>query len=335
MWSRIVGHGPRIAELKADIASGRLPNAYLFAGPKGVGKRMAAEAMAMALACQVPPAPGEACGSCAGCRRALARGHPDIFLVAAEAEYPDFRPPPGKERKPSEEIRIEQIRDLKSRIQFHPLEARAKLVIIVSADRMTISAANSLLKALEEPPSATHFVLTSSSPHGLLATIRSRSRWMSFGPLPEGEIAAILMRERGLSGEDSLRIARLSGGSAGRALATDPEFVAAVMGRFATLAGRAASADIIEAAEEWSLAKGHEPPLILDLIASWYRDRLKFLSTGANDRMIHANAAGPDCTISAGKAEAAIREIAAARRALDTTANKQLLFEHLLFTLTA
>ncbi|MFH0799317.1 MAG: DNA polymerase III subunit delta' [Pseudomonadota bacterium] len=333
MWSKITGHPRQIEELRRALASGRLPNAYLFSGPRGVGKRMTANALAAALACTSGGA--DACGACAGCRKVAARNHPDVFTVEPEAIQPGWEPPPGKDKKPSEEIKIEQVRDLQSQLQFHPLEARAKLAVVDEADRMTEATANSLLKIIEEPPQATHFVLISAAPHALLPTIRSRCRRVEFGPLAEEDVALILSEGGRASLPQAMMIARLSGGSVGGALAIDPEFVVEVMNRFTTLRGKASGADIIQTAEGWSHSEASELRLIFDLLASWYRDCLRYRTTGDNSSLIHPDAARAAELMPIQRAERAISEIAAARRTLETTANKQLMFEHLLFTLTS
>ncbi len=333
-WSNIVEQEAPIAQLKNALASGRLAGAYLFAGLRGVGKRRTADALAGALLCPHRTDAG-ACGSCAACRKCAEGNHPDLFVVLPEALQPDWKPPPGKDRKPSEEIKIERIRELQGELQFHPLEAKAKLAIIDEADRMTAAAANSLLKILEEPPEATHFVLVSALPHRLPATIRSRCQTIAFAPLSEGTIETLLAQRFEGNSTGNTRIARLSGGSIGAALAFDPELVDEVIGRFSALATGASSQDLLAAAEGWGREEPERIALILDLIASWYRDVLRYHVVGDAGALAHAEAAAAAAGIGPRRAERCLAEIARARAALEGRANKQLMFEHLLFTLAA
>ena len=336
MWTSIIGHGRQIDQLCKAISSGRLPNAYLFAGPRGVGKRRAADELAASLVCSSPDAASSgACGTCLACRKAASRTHPDLFLVLPEAQDPGWKPPEGKEKKPSEVIKVEQVRALQSALQFHPLEAKAKLAIIDDADRMNASTANSLLKILEEPPPLTHFALVSTMPNSLLPTIRSRSARLDFGPLSDGEIAAKIASEKGVAREEALRIARLSGGSLGTALAIDPEFLSDTIGRFLTLCRKASTADVLATAEGWSHRSPGEIRLTFDLLASFYRDCLRIAAAGGEVSAAHPEAFEMAPRIGAARASRALSDIDSARRSFDTTANKQLMFENLLFSLTS
>ena len=230
-------------------------------------------------------------------------------------------------------IKIDQVRRLQADLRFHTMEAPAKLAIIDEAHRMTESAANSLLKILEEPAANTHFILVSSLPHRLPATIRSRCQCISFSPLPEKEISKFISSRNDMPPSKALRIARLAGGSLGTALMLEPEFIDEVMGRFMVLTGGASSSDIIEAAQEWARQEPERMILIFDLIASWYRDMLYYQTTGNAGGLAHPEAAGAAAHIHSLRAMRNLAEIEKVRTAADGNANKQLMFEHLLFTL--
>lgn len=338
MWSSIIGHERQIDRLRKALASGRLPSAWLFAGPRGVGKRRTADVLAAAIACgEAAGRGGDPCGSCAACRKVAAQNHPDVFVVEPESEQETGVTGHDNKRKStkklSETLKVEQIRDLQARLQFHPLEARAKLAIIDESDRMSESTANSLLKILEEPPAATHFVLISTRPDALLPTIRSRTSRLDFGPLSDEQIAGALSRGGGMTREEAQRISRLSGGSLGQALALDPDFIGQTLGRFLALGPRGNSSDIFETAEEWSHRPPPEQRLLFDLLASFYRDLLRLQATGDTSALIHPEAMGALPRTSHARAERALSEIEAARRSLETSANKQLMFETLLFSL--
>ena len=184
-----------------------MPPAILIAGPAGVGKRLAAVAAAQALNCLQPQSSSEferdACGRCASCRR-IARGvHPDVIVVE-----------PGELGS----IRIEQLRDVIDRSQYRPFEGRRRVVIIDEADAATADAQSALLKTLEEPPSASVFMLVSSLPDALLATVRSRCPRLRFGPLTAADIAQVLIRDHDYAEADARAAAADADGSVGRAV---------------------------------------------------------------------------------------------------------------------
>ena len=189
-----------------------MPPAVLMAGPPGVGKRLTAVAVAQAINCLQPKSSAEferdACGECASCRR-IARGvHPDVITVE-----------PGE----SGSIKIEQLRDVIDRSQYRPFEGRKRVVIIDEADAAGADAQSALLKTLEEPPSASVFILISSIPDALLPTVLSRCPRLRFGPLAPAEVARVLMTEHGYSEHDARAAAADADGSIGRALEAQSE----------------------------------------------------------------------------------------------------------------
>lgn len=213
-----------VAALSAALSRGQVPHAWLFQGPEGVGKELAAFGLAQALMCQEQPNVG--CGVCATCRRVGKRNHPDVTVVMPEDELvrrglagrSDF------ERTPSRDIRIEQIRQLQERLAFRALESKSKVAILVTAHAMNASAQNALLKTLEEPPQGTVLILISSAPDKLLPTIRSRCAKANFGPLPVEFLAARLQEGRkGVDEATAKQAAAMAGGSLARALSLDVE----------------------------------------------------------------------------------------------------------------
>ena len=203
----IAGHSRLRALLSRVIARDSMPPAVLFAGPPGVGKRLTAVAVAQAINCLQPRSSAEferdACGECAACRR-IARGvHPDVIAIE-----------PGD----TGAIKIEQLRDVIDRSQYRPFEGRKRIVIIDQADAAGADAQSALLKTLEEPPSASVFILISSMPDALLATVLSRCPRLRFGPMTAGEVARVLMDEHECSEADARAAAADADGSIGRAL---------------------------------------------------------------------------------------------------------------------
>lgn len=148
----------------ARVRQQRLPHALLLTGVAGLGKTSLAGKLAESLLCLAPDTDFHACGRCHSCQLMLAGSHPDHLYIHAEEA--------GKA------IKIEQIRALKEKQSLTPSIAAWKTVIIESADAMTHSAANSLLKLLEEPPGNTILILTTDAVHYLPVTIRSRCQQM-------------------------------------------------------------------------------------------------------------------------------------------------------------
>ena len=122
------------------------------------------------------------------------------------------------EFKKASSISIDTIRQMQKEIAYRPFEGRKKVYIILDVDKMTIPAANSLLKTLEEPPQDTILVLTTSNPYSLLDTIRSRCQLVFFGKLPPNEIETYLIEKYQSKANQARLISRLADGSLGRAL---------------------------------------------------------------------------------------------------------------------
>jgi DNA polymerase III subunit delta' len=208
----IIGHSRLLSLIARVIARDSMPPAVLLAGPAGVGKRLCAVAIAQAINCLQPQsAEGlerDACGECASCRR-IARGiHPDVLVVE-----------PGDMGT----IKIEQLRDVIDRSQYRPFEGRRRVVIIDEADAAGGDAQSALLKTLEEPPSASVFILVSSMPDALLPTVLSRCPRLRFSPLTPNEVAGALIRDHGYAEQEARIAAAESDGSIGRALQSQSE----------------------------------------------------------------------------------------------------------------
>lgn len=214
-FERVTGHQRLMALLARVIVSDSLPPSLLFAGPRGVGKRRVATALAQTLNC-LEPVQGDvfktdACGHCAACSR-IGRGmHPDVLVV---------------EPDDTGSIKIEQVREVIDAAQYRPFEGHRRVVIVDEADAMGFPAQSALLKILEEPPSASVFVLVSSTADSLLSTVLSRCYRLRFGPLAVEEIVKMLMSDHGRTEPEARALAVDADGSLGRALAADTVNVA-------------------------------------------------------------------------------------------------------------
>ncbi len=224
----VQGQATAVEILRRALASGRVHHAYLFDGPAGVGKERAAFGLAQALVCERRgPTSADACGECSACVRAVPRAddarplHPDVMVLERGLYDPASI---GRRSPEAQDISIDQVRAIVlARAAFAPHEGRAKVFIVRRAEELSTSAANALLKTLEEPGGLTHFVLLSAVADTLLPTIRSRTQRVRFGVLPDSVVAALLAA-RGFADERASEIALLAGGSMEAALQlADPE----------------------------------------------------------------------------------------------------------------
>jgi DNA polymerase III subunit delta' len=197
---RVPGQADAMAFLQAAARTPR--HAYLFAGPEGSGKALAARAFTAALLC----AEG-GCGECRDCRLALEDRHPNVVLV--EPEGRDIRVGGGPDDGGT-------ARWMAARAYLTPPEPGRKVFRVDQADRMTEEAADVLLKVLEEPPADTVFVLSSARPHEIPETVRSRCQSVLFHPLTEEFVVETLVRE-GVEEHRARLASRLAGGNLGRA----------------------------------------------------------------------------------------------------------------------
>lgn len=244
--------------LRGVVASGRLANAYLFHGPAGVGKGTAALAFARALLCErgaratstapglfdalvseAPASPGvtsgphdDACGACPACQKTATFQHPDLkFLFPVSGEEKELEKTVADTLAALREdplfvftyekaasIRLSLTRELLRELAFQPFEGARRVVVVRDADRMREDQYSALLKSIEEPGLGTVWVLSSSRPHRLPATIRSRCQRVRFVPLAETTVRAFLEERAGVDPEAARLLAALSSGSLARAL---------------------------------------------------------------------------------------------------------------------
>lgn len=179
-------------------------HAALLHGPDGVGQFEFALALARAWLCEARPAgapAAPACGRCASCHLVEAGSHPDLMVILPEAlqgslgwgsaagEEGSDSERAGKARKPSQEIKVDAIRQVVQFSHHTASRARAKVVLVHPVERMNLIAANTLLKTLEEPPGQVRFVLSGAALDQLLPTVRSRCQAWRLS-LPEADVAA-------------------------------------------------------------------------------------------------------------------------------------------------
>jgi DNA polymerase-3 subunit delta' len=206
VWDQLAGQEAVVGQLQAAVAGG-MTHAWLFTGPPGSGRSVAARAFAAALLCE-----NGGCGVCPSCRQVRAGTHADLLLVRPEGLS----------------YGVKQTRDLVLRAAGAPAGGRWLVVLFEDADRCTEQAANALLKAIEEPAPRTVWLLCAPSAEDLVTTIRSRCRVVTLRVPPSEAVARVLMERDGIDHDRALAAARAAQGHVGRArrLVTDPSAAA-------------------------------------------------------------------------------------------------------------
>ena len=184
-FDNILGQ-PQVREfMRASVASGRVSHAYLFCGPAGSNKTLAAYALAQAVLCQQPAAGSHApCGQCDACRRIQRKKHPDVRFYTPEGAAGYL---------------VEQVREIVSDVSLAPIQAKSKVYILDRVDLLGTQAANAFLKTLEEPPADVVLILLARTRESVLPTIVSRCQVVPFRTIPASEAAGIVRQNSGAS----------------------------------------------------------------------------------------------------------------------------------------
>ena len=203
VYDDLVGQNHITTILQSAVAASRLEattqemtHAWLFTGPPGSGRSSAAVAFAQALIC-----PNQGCATCNECRSASAGSHPDVEIIRTEGLS----------------IKVEEIRELLTRVAWAPSMGGWRVVVMEDADRLTESAANALLKAIEEPGTRTVWLLCAPTLHDVLPTIRSRCRHIQLHTPSDDAVTQVLINRDGISPAMAQFAARVSQGHIGRA----------------------------------------------------------------------------------------------------------------------
>lgn len=242
-WDRVIGQNRVKSLLRQILSSGRIPGAFLFEGPEGVGKDAMAVELAKTLNCEKREA--EPCETCPSCRQATALQHPNIRLVfplpRGDSETKDDGPLDKLDEKTMKKVReeislkaqdpyhrisipkaqvikISSIREVIREDSLSLYQHGKRVVIVTQAEEVGTESANALLKVLEEPNPGTVFILTTSRRSSLLPTIISRCQSLRFDLLSEDEIAGALVKRHALAAADAKLKARLAAGSYSKAV---------------------------------------------------------------------------------------------------------------------
>ncbi len=202
MWDNVLGHAQQKIFLERFLRAAERTHALLFVGPAGVGKKLLAQAFAKSLLCFHH----SGTDGCESCRLlnfdAQAVGHPDFLYLEPQAD--------------SQKIKIEQVRELLAQAAFAPALSNCRVCLVEAADQMTVEAANSFLKLLEEPPRGWLLLLLAQREAELLPTVLSRVVRLRFQHLPVALVRSELLRQ-GESEDAATVLARISEGSPGAA----------------------------------------------------------------------------------------------------------------------
>jgi DNA polymerase-3 subunit delta' len=185
-----------VAASRTGSDSQEMTHAWVFTGPPGSGRYSAAVAFAQALIC-----PNQGCGTCNECQSAATGGHPDVEVIRTEGLS----------------IKVEEIRELLTRVAWAPSMGGWRVVVMEDADRLTESAANALLKAIEEPGTRTVWLLCAPTLHDVLPTIRSRCRHLQLRTPSIDAVTQVLIKRDNISPTMADFAARVSQGHIGRA----------------------------------------------------------------------------------------------------------------------
>jgi DNA polymerase III subunit delta' len=197
-FNSFIGNRPIVEALQQQLKEDRLPHAFLFAGPAGIGKGLLALSLAKAVNCS--RSSPDFCDQCSNCLKVDQQVHPDVRWYAPDGQF----------------IKIDQMREFSREAFFLPYEGKKRVFILDQADKLRSEAANSILKTLEEPPESTLVILITEKPHDLLLTIRSRCQVYHLSPLSASEVEGVLDRRSIESPSDRRLLTRLSQGSVGR-----------------------------------------------------------------------------------------------------------------------
>lgn len=199
-----LGNEWAVEHLRKHASEGAPRHAYLIFGPAGIGRRTLALRFAMALNCTQPTLAGDACGMCRSCVQLAKMQHPDLEVVQAN--------------QAAGQLKVDQIRELQHRLALAPYEARYRIALLLKFERANPSAANALLKTLEEPPERVIIILTADSPDSLLPTIVSRCEGIRLRPVEMDYLAEQLITRLQISPEQAQLLSHLSNGCPGLAI---------------------------------------------------------------------------------------------------------------------
>ena len=351
-FAAVLGQEKPIELLKRGIAETDLPQSLLFVGSEGVGKTTVSLALIQRLFCQNPTADNDACGSCVNCGRVARNEHPDLYRIAPDGDQTkiwQFWTRPGHPAGALETL------------PFAPVAASHRIYLIEKAETLNEESANSLLKALEEPPPYVRFILCAPSPDSVLQTIRSRCRLIRFAPLPMASVERWLHETQNVDLLSAHTWAAYTQGLPGIALrlSRSPEAAAqrdAVMALAAKIAQspgialfrlaeelreiakpRKGSKSDAEGDEDGERSVRGELAYVLNLLALWYGDLLRARTQDDSAHLLHEDRREAIYTAATkytqAQIEQGLEQLFLCRRQIERNANPQMATEVLMLKL--
>ncbi len=277
-FADVIGQeGPK-KKIRTALARQAIGHAYLFSGDEGIGKRLMALRFAQALSCETPPSSSQpdSCGRCRACRQILSGTYPDLLVIEPEQE------------KANPQIKIDQVREIERHVIYRPLLSARKICFIDDAERLTANAANAFLKTLEDPPEHSLFILVTSQPLRLLATVRSRCLTLRFSPATPEQFEGALALKQAMGSEDARFLSQVCGNRIGVALRTELSQLRSRHDRFFELCRYETLAHptaVLQQAEE--LSKAQPFPDVIDWLSHGLRDVLLMTLGTGQDLLLH------------------------------------------------
>jgi len=337
-FKSIIGQEHSIRFLTILLQKGKIPNALLFTGPEGVGKKMAAFSFAMAANCagmnKSPKKssgqnieefvfPTEPCGTCKYCRKFDSGSHPDFIRIDPDGQV----------------TKIAQIRELRQILSMKPFEARLRIAVISKAHTLNQEASNALLKVLEEPPHRTILILITPQISDLLPTIVSRCQHIRFQPIPVKLLVAELAKDPAIDQKEAELMAAMANGSFSRALAlknTDWMFRRNWIIKETENMNTGSTGVFLALAEKIAKSKDKESIHdLLEMMKTWHRDLL--IAKYCPDKIINKDLMETVRNVSQRHHQNTLMNrvsaVEQAQKEIDANVNPRLVLENLFLTL--
>ncbi|OLS34575.1 DNA polymerase III subunit delta' [Alkalihalophilus pseudofirmus] len=323
-WNELKDSQPKVVQLlQRSLEKDRLAHAYLFEGSKGTGKKQIAFQLAKSFLCKKSEG-AEPCLVCVDCKRIEHRNHPDVHIIEPEGLS----------------IKKQQVEHLQKEFTYRGVESGKKVYIVDQADKMTASAANSLLKFLEEPTAPTLAVLMTERASSVLPTIQSRSQQLSFSPLPREKFIERLEKE-GISRTLSTLIAGLTQSYEEAIALMESDWIAQARSVVIQLNEELYERPhqvFLTIQDKWipTFKERRELELGLDMILLWLRDLL-YTQVGKTDQLVFADQQTlleqQALSSSQEKTSQSMSFVLEAKRHLSANVNPQLVMEKLFFSI--
>ena len=320
----ILGQENAIESLYQAVQKYRIPHAWLFTGQANIGKYKTAVALAQYLNCSMKGQ--KACGTCDYCIQIEKENFPDYMVLRPEGKF----------------IKIDQVRKSINWLNFHPDQAKKRVLILDGAEHLGREAGNAFLKTLEEPAPNTIIILIALSKKHLPETIVSRCQQIRFRPLSKGDIESILRKKSELPDDLVKLISSYGMGSVKSNLEANFEIIQTVQStttKWLTSFKSESLEDLLRTCELWGKSKNEEWRFLLDFLETWFRD-LTFLRFGLHENKL----LNRDITINVDKTRELeqcgkyfsldqifeiFNKIEESRKSIDLNANKSLAIETL------